>query len=288
MKARLEKIQPGFGSSFTIRRFDDLKTCNNPRWHFHPEYEIVYISNGKGKRHIGDHISYYDDGDLIFLGPNLPHFGFTEGVHERHVEIVIQMKEEFLGSEFFKRPELQAIQQLFERSKMGVSFSSETKQQVGALLNEMLHFDNFDRLLRLLRVLQLMATATDYQMLNASGFGLEVNGQDHERMEKIYQYVEQNYLSGVGVDEAARLASMTVPAFCRYFKKLTAKTFTQFTNEFRIAHASRLLAEDHLSIAAVSYESGFNNLSHFNKQFKAIVGLSPREYRKNLKKIVKN
>lgn len=287
MKASLEKIEPGFGSSFTVRYFDDINYCNTPRWHFHPEYEIVYISNGKGKRHIGDHISYYEDGDLIFLGPNLPHFGFTEGLHERHVEIVVQMKEEFLGSEFLCRPEMRAIQQLFERSKVGVIFGGETKQKVGELLNEMLRFDNFDRLLRLLRVLQCMATSNEYQMLNASGFGLEVNGQDHERIEKIYEYVEHNFLSEAELEVAARLANMTVPAFCRYFKKLTNKTFTQFVNEFRVAHASRLLDDDHLSIAAVSYESGFNNLSHFNKQFKAITGLSPREYRKNLKKIVK-
>lgn len=287
MKARLEKIEPGFGSSFTVRYFDDLNYCNTPRWHFHPEYEIVYISNGKGKRHIGDHISYYEEGDLIFLGPNLPHFGFTEGLKERHIEIVVQMKEEFLGSEFLNRPELKAIQQLFERSKVGVSFHGETKEQVGELLREMQEFNNFDRMLRLLRILQRMATSTDYQMLNASGFRLEVNGQDHERIEKIYEYVERNYLSEVELETAARLATMTVPAFCRYFKKLTNKTFTQFVNEFRVAHASSLLADDHLSIAAVSYESGFNNLSHFNKQFKAITGASPREYRKGLKKIVK-
>ena len=287
MKARLEKIEPGFGSSFTVRYFDDINYCNTPRWHFHREYEIDYISNGRGKRHIGDHISYYEDGDLIFLGPNLPHFGFTEGLHERHIEIVVQMKEEFLGSDFFRRPELKGIKQLFDRGKVGVSFQGETKKQVGLLLNEMLQFDNFDRLLRLLRVLQCMATSTEYKMLNASGFGLEVNGQDHERIEKIYEYVERNFLSSVELEEASRLANMTVPAFCRYFKKLTNKTFTQFVNEFRIAHASSLLADDHLSIAAVSYESGFNNLSHFNKQFKAITGLSPREYRKNLKKIVK-
>lgn len=286
MKARLEKIEPGFGSSFTVRHFDDITYTNSPHWHFHPEYEIVYISKGKGKRHIGDHISYYEDGDLIFLGPNLPHFGFTESGQEHHIEIVVQMKEEFLGSDFFKRPELQAIHQLFERSKVGVVFSGETKKQVGALLRELLDFDNFDRLLRLLRVLQSMATSEEYEMLNANGFGLEVNGQDHERIAKIYEYVETNFLEEVALEEAANLTSMTIPAFCRYFKKLTNKTFTQFVNEFRVAHASSLLADDHLSIAAVSYESGFNNLSHFNKQFKVITGSSPREYRKNLKRIV--
>ena len=91
----MEKIEPAFGSSFTIRRFDDMEECNRPSWHFHPEYEIVYISNGKGKRQIDNHISYYDDGDLIFLGPNLPHFGFTAEREDGYLEIVVQFKSIF-------------------------------------------------------------------------------------------------------------------------------------------------------------------------------------------------
>lgn len=287
MKAYLERIQPGFGSSFTIRKFDAPADSNQAQWHFHPEYEIVYISNGRGKRHIGDHISYYEDGDLIFLGPDLPHFGFTEGLHEQHVEIVVQMKEDFLGSEFMVRPEMAIVRQLFERAKVGISFSGETKKAVGERLIAMSKMESFDRLLTLLEVLGTMARSEEYQMLNASGFALEVNSQDHERIAKIYNYVEQNFLKEVQLDYAANLVNMTVPAFCRYFKKLTNKTFTQFTNEFRVAHACRLLSDDDMTVAAVSYDSGFNNLSHFNKQFKAITGFSPREYRKNRKKIVK-
>ena len=131
MKASLEKIEPGFGSSFTIRKFTDVQYHSKPHWHFHPEYEIVYISNGRGKRHIGDHISYYEDGDLIFLGPDLPHFGFTEELYEKHVEIVLQMKEDFLGNDFLSRPEMLRIQQLFSRSKQGLSFFGETKKKIG-------------------------------------------------------------------------------------------------------------------------------------------------------------
>jgi len=286
MKAALEKIEPVFGNSFTLKSFDEGDNCNHPNWHFHPEYEIVYISNGKGKRHIGDHISNFESGDLIFLGPNLPHFGFTEEVFEAHTEIVVQMKEDFLGSDFLEKPEMQAIKQLFQRSRQGLSFSGAVKEQVGQRLKTMLKEDGFDRLLALLHILQEMAEADDYEMLNASGFALEVSAQDQDRIEAIYQYVQQNFQDEVNLDEAARRANMTVPAFCRYFKKLTRKTFSQFVNEFRIAHACRLLGDDTLSIAAVSFESGFNNLSHFNRQFKNITNLSPRAYRKTLKRVV--
>ncbi|MCI5081162.1 MAG: AraC family transcriptional regulator [Saprospiraceae bacterium] len=286
MKASLEKIEPGFGSSFTLRRFTDIIYCKNPSWHFHPEYEIVYISNGRGKRHVGGHISYYEDGDLIFLGPNLPHFGFTEELYEEHVEYVVQLKEDFLGKDFLHKPEMQAIRQLFERSRNGLSFSAKTKKLIGQQLDLMYQQDNFERLLTLLSILQTMATVDDYKTLNANGLAFEVNGQDQQRMQRIYAFVEEHFQEHIPLETAAKQIQMTVPAFCRYFKKLTQKTFTQFVNEFRIAHACRMLSDEHLSIANISYESGFNNLSHFNKQFKAITGTSPREYRKNLKTVI--
>lgn len=286
MKPILEKIEPVFGSSFTLREFDESHDHNRPHWHFHPEYEIVYISNGRGKRHIGDHISHFEGGDLIFLGPNLPHFGFTEEVFEEHMEIVVQMKEDFLGTEFLQKPEMQGVARLFQRSRQGLSFSGDLKHDVGQRLRDMLRMGSFDRLLSLLAILQDLATTNDYEMLNASGFALEVNAQDQERMQTVYNYVQHNFQGGVNLDQAAKLVSMTVPAFCRYFKKLTRKTFSQFVNEFRIAHACRLLGDESQTIASVSFDSGFNNLSHFNRQFKQITGASPREYRKSLKKVV--
>ena len=154
MKATLEKIVPGFGSSFTYRRFTDRNYCGKPYWHVHPEYEIVYISNGQGKRHIGDHISYYEQGDLIFLGPDIPHFGFTEKLLDNHCEVVVQMVPDFLGSGFFDRPEMRAIQQLFERSRQGISFYGDIKSRVGPRLDKMHQLNNFEQLIELLQILQ--------------------------------------------------------------------------------------------------------------------------------------
>lgn len=286
MKASLEKIDPVFGSSFSIRRFTDIRIYGTPFWHFHPEYEIVYISRGKGKRHIGDHISYFENGDLIFLGPNLPHFGFAEEIADDHVEVVVQMKEDFLGQDFFQRPEMLEIKQLFERAKQGVSYYGETKRLVGDRLEHMTELNNFDKLLELLSLLQILASSPDYKLLNAQGLAFEVSAQDHERMQSVYEYVENNFQQDINLDTAAQRVNMTVPAFCRYFKKITTKTFIQFTNEFRVAYACRMLANEDMGVATISYESGFNNLSHFNKQFKKITGLSPREYRQKQKKLV--
>ncbi len=286
MKAKFEKIAPAFGSSFTIREFADVSYCNRPHWHFHPEYEVVYISNGRGKRHIGDHISHYEDGDLIFLGPDLPHFGFTEELFEEHVEIVVQMKEDFLGRDFFQIPEMKAIQSLFNRASQGISFYGKTKNEVGALLRKMPRMEAFDRLIALLQVLQMMARSGEYELLNASGFGIEVNPKDHDRIKTVYTFVEENYQRHIPLPEIASLVNMTVPAFSRYLKRLTGKTFTQFVNEYRVAQACRLLADESLSISGIAFESGFNNISHFNKQFRLITELSPREYRQSQSRIV--
>jgi AraC-like DNA-binding protein len=281
-KPAFEKIAPVFGSSFFLRKFEHESWHEKPQWHFHPEYEIVYIPQGSGKRHVGDHIGRYQGGELIFLGPNLPHLSYSQ----KYVEVVLQMKEDFLGAAFLDIPELQAVKHLFERAKKGVVFVGAAKHNIGNQLLALTERDPFDRLLALLEILQAMATTEEFQSLQANGFAVEVNPQDQKRMEEIYAFVEEHFQRTIPLEEIAGLVSMTVPAFCRYFKKLTSRTFTQLVNEFRIVYASRLLRNDHLSISAISFESGFNNLSHFNKQFRQITGVSPREFRQNLRQVV--
>ena len=131
-----------------------------------------------------------------------------------------------------------------------------------------------------------MAQTKSYDLLGAKGFPLEVDAQQFERIQTIYEYVGANYREQIALDKVSKEVNMTVPAFCRYLKKWTGKTFTQFVNEFRVAHACQLLADEHRSIAEVSFESGFNNLSHFNKQFRKISGTTPREFRKNTTKVI--
>lgn len=286
MKAYLEKIDPEFGSSFTLKRFTQEQEGAVPFWHFHPEYEIVYISHGRGKRHIANHISYYEDGDLIFLGPNLPHSSFTEELSESHTEIVVQMRSDFMGEGFLNLPETAVIKHLFERSRKGISFYGETKEQVGAQLHEMVELEGFDRLLALLRILKILADSTERIALNVDGFALPVDAQYYERIQKVYSYVHKEFQNEISLEVAAREANMTVSAFCRFFKKLTGKTFTHFVNEVRVAHACRLLSTGNQNIASISFDCGFNNLSHFNKQFRLVSGSTPKQFRASLKKVV--
>ncbi|MDX1407716.1 MAG: AraC family transcriptional regulator [Saprospiraceae bacterium] len=286
MKPTLEKIDPIHGGSFFIRKFEQQFLFNDPVWHFHPEYEIVYVSNGRGKRHIGNHISHYYKGDLIMLGPNLPHFGFTQEQQKGHFEIVVQMREDFLGEDFLSRPEMLPIRQLFERARTGLAFQGETKRNVGRRLHALHDASPFKRLVGLLEVLHEMASSEEVESLNANGFTVNVTVEDETRIQQIYQYVQAHFKRHITLDEISEVANMTVPAFCRYFKKLTNQTFTRFVNEFRVAHATKLLVETDALITEVAHESGFNNISHFNKHFLKVTGLRPSEYRHQAERVL--
>ena len=279
----LENISPAFGSSFKIHDYTEATNDHAPTWHFHPEMEIVYVNGGAGKRHIGNHISYYNDGDLIFIGANLPHFGFTDRLTGNKSEVVIQTRENFLGADFFDIPEMVEIKQLLKRSKQGIVFHGKTKEKVGPMIEDLLDLSNFQQLLGFLEVLKELAISEEYTLLNVESVVLETKPQDTLRMDKIYTFVSREFTRHISLGEVADMVSMTEQAFSRYFKNKTGKTFTQFVNEYRLVHASKLLSEEDMSITDVCYASGFNNFSHFNKKFKEYTGKSPSQYRNSFK-----
>lgn len=285
-KPALEKIQPSFGSSISFKRFSDERPNGIAVWHYHPEIELVYIEKGNAKRHIGNHVSYYTSGDLIFIGPNVPHYGFTDRLVNRNTEVVLQFKEDFMGQDFKSISEFQKIGDLMDLSLHGMSFYGKTKNKVGRLLDEMVVMNHFDRLLHTLRILQIMANSEEYRILNATKVTIEINQQDKDRIKLIYDFVRENFQKEISLEEMSVLTNMTVPSFCRYFKKQTGKTFTQFVNEFKVIHACKLLSETGRTVADICFECGFNNFSHFNKHFKIVTGKSPSEYRSEFRLVI--
>ncbi|MUP45816.1 AraC family transcriptional regulator [Gramella sp. BOM4] len=283
-KPTLEKIEPGFGSSFTFRTYyQDHSNNKNTFWHYHPEIELVFVNGGSGKRQIGSHISYYRNGDLILIGSNLPHCSFTDSLTGHQSESVIQMKPDFLGEAFFDIPEMRGIKNLMERAKNGIVYHGETKRSIGKKIEKLRNLDPLPRLLGLLDILKQLEKASNYTILNAEGFILETEFEDNDRINVIFNFVKEEFTRPITLDEISNKVNMTNPAFCRYFKKITGKTFTSFVNEYRLVHAAKLLHEKQISITQVCYESGFNNFSHFNKQFKEFTGKSPSVYRNELK-----
>jgi len=287
LKPSFEVVEPSFGSSFYYSKYVENENNMAHLWHYHPEIEMVFVNGGTGKRQIGSHISYYTDGDLILIGSNLPHCGFTDTNTGNKNETVIQMKADFLGQEFLSLQENKWIKELFDKSKGGIAFGAETKKAVGAKIEEMANQPPFTKLLTLLAVLKALESSKDFIILNASGFSMQMQVQDNDRINMIFNYVKDHFQDQISLEDIAEMSSMTVPSFCRYFKKITKKTFTRFVNEYRVVHASKLLAEKHISITAISLESGFNNFSHFNKIFHEFTGKSASEYRNELKLIIK-
>jgi len=276
MKVEYEKISPDTGSSFRLIHWKS----ENDRffWHYHPEYEIVFVRKGSGKLRIGEHLTNYNEGELVFIGPNLPHTGFGYGVIGKHEEIVVQLREDFLGANFLQRPEMKHIKHLFERAKQGLSFQGKAKQAAGAKLQKMLNLPYFERLVELLNIFQILAVTDEVMALNTAGSSFDFSHKDEDRINKVYEFVEHNYRLPIDMEVVADLTNLTVPSFCRYFKKITHLTYTEFVNEYRVNQACRLLLANK-SIADVCFEVGFSNVSHFNKIFKHLKGKNPSDYR---------
>lgn len=279
--ANLELVKPLLGTSFTVKHY--LESNENEKasfWHFHPEIELVFVRGGNGIRHVGNHMSYYEDGDLVLIGSNLPHNGFTDRYTGNSEEVVVQFLEDFVGKQFWETPETAGIKELFSRSLNGVVFKGKTKRKVGNLMKTLAGRAPFQRMLSLLEILHVLAESTEYKVLNASTYTIDINASKNQRASNIFTYVRKNYQSAISLSEIASVSAMTVPSFCRYFKNLTDKTFTQFLNEYRIIEACRMLTETDYPIGEVSVRVGFNSIAHFNKHFKQMTSNTPKEYRK--------
>ena len=277
MKIKREEITPDQDSSFKILLTPGLN--DTFLWHFHPEYEIVYVEGSSGTRHVGDHISIYEQSDLVFIGPYIPHLNFDYGVRTECEQIIIQLKETFLGNDFLDVPEFSAIRELFRRADYGLSFTGDTKRVVAGKLKQLPGFNHFDQLILLLQIFQLLATTEEVNRLNDRPAPNKFFEKDEKRMDTIYQYIEARYREKPDVNEIARQVNLTTAAFCRFFRRHAKMTFTDFINQFRINQAKNYLLQDK-SISATTYEVGFESVSYFNKVFKNIVGENPSSFKK--------
>ena len=285
-KPTLEKISPNFGSSILVKTHTEFLKEIKAFWHFHPEIELVYVNKGKGKTHIGNHLSYFNNSQLLLIGANLPHNGFTDRLTTNGSETLVQFKPEFLGDTFFETPEMKPIHILFEKAKKGIVFGVKTKQKLGIKIEKLTEKKGFKQVLILLEILHTLSKSEDYTILNADGFAFEAQPQNNNKIDEIFKYINENFNQHISLDEIAGLVSMTVPAFCRFFKKSTGKTFTKLVNEYRVVHATKLLSESQSSITDICFECGFNNFSHFNKLFKEFTGKSASKYRNEMMNLI--
>lgn len=282
----LESVSPDVGSSFTCLKYARNENIKSNFWHYHPEIELIFLYKGSGKRQIGSNISYFTDGDLILIGSDLPHCGMTNENTKNDYEVVIQFSMDFLGSQLWKAPEMMRISALLEKAKSGIVYGEEVKKALKSKIDALTETSSLTKLMILVEILDQLSHTQDYKILNASKYYLQTQKEDNDRISVIFNYVKDHFKEQITLETVSELSNMTVPSFCRYFKKITNKTFTQFVNEYRITHSLKLLAEQPMSITEVCFDSGFNNFSYFNKTFKEHTQKSPSQYRKEFSNIL--
>lgn len=284
-----ENIPPESGSSFFCQR---QRLAGIPfKWHTHEAFELTLMIRGFGKRFVGDSIADFYEGDLVLLGPNLPHAWYTWFMAEGEARklddqefIQVQFAPDLLGESLLRCPELSQVGKLLKRASLGIKVSGATRLTVGREILQLEREDGMRRLVRLFTILDELARSRELETLASPNFMDTSDLGDQDRIEQVYHYINLNYREEIRLEDVANLVHMTPSAFSRFFKRRTTKTLTQYINELRIGRACALLMESDLSISEVCYQAGFNNLSYFNRTFQKHKEMTPKQYRRALRR----
>ena len=280
----LEKVTITEKQSFALK--EEILPFIKIGWHYHPEYELVLFTESTGKRFIGNHTAQLAPNDMLLIGPNLRHYmrndeEYYQGNKKLRIRaIVIHFSEDFCGKNFFDIPEMGAIKKLLQKSALGLQITGQTQARLAPMMEKLLVTSNYERLKILLDILHELSLSNELTSLSSVGYTKFSPSEDTTRIDRIFEYMLKNYTEEILLSEIAKKTNMSVSAFCKYYKKRTGKTFTQTLNEVRIGHACKLFIEKGLTVSEVCYQSGFNNLSYFHRNFKKITQYPPLEYRK--------
>ncbi len=270
-------------TSFSINRFQ--QPYFDVPWHLHPQYEIIYVLNSSGTRYVGDSIEIFQKHDLVLLGNGLPHCWLNDAIPDckgKDFEtdyIVVQFNADFLGKDFFKKPELKEVYHFLQQSMRGIHFTGPIIPKVEQKLLAIINKSGLDRIILFFQLLNDLLKCSSKRLLSSNGFLDKFDFNEHPAIQKVKSYILENFKTGIRLEEAAESAGMTTTSFCRFFKAMQKQPFISYVKEFRIGYASRLLRESHLSIKEVAYESGYDNLSNFYRQFKEVNKLTPKDYK---------
>jgi AraC-like DNA-binding protein len=284
MKPLLEKSIESLNQSYLVKKLQE--PFFDPNWHFHPHYQLFTVIKGTGTRFIGDDIRHFEEGDTVFLGPNMPHLwrsdrNYFEKESQLQTEgIVVYFKEDFLGNDFFEKPEMFDIKSFLKNSERGLDITGTLGAEMVRDLNELLGLTGFEGISKLLNILHKLSVTNDYHYISSSNYTNTHKISETERMRIVHEYVLKHFKENINLSTVASLSNMTEAAFCRYFKSRTNKTFSDFVKEIRIGNACKILQDENKSISQTCYESGYNTVSNFNNQFKSLKGVSPLQYQK--------
>lgn len=260
--------------------FDRVKDNFDFPIHYHPEFEINFIKNGKGvKRIIGDHIEEIDDVELVLVGPNLYHGWELHNCKNKNIhEITIQFHNDLFEDSLLSRRIMNPIRNMFNRSIHGILFSKKTANDLTDRICQLSKLDGMDYFLEIISILQDMANSRNQKLLSVYTVDYD-KFDDDDKMKLVYELVQKRFSEKISLEEVSEATLMSPVSFNRFIKKRTGKTFVNYLNDIRIGYAARWLVEKDLSISEIAFKCGFNNIANFNRVFKSIKKITPSQYR---------
>lgn len=271
-----EDVRPDADSSFRILVTPHLNDIYY--WHFHPEYELVYIDRANGTRQVGDHLSHFTGSDLVLIGPYIPHLNFDYGVRTDYRKVVVQVGPSFLGTGLIQTPELLAVGRLFDQSRQAIAFGEATKKALGERMLCLPSLGQFEQFVELLSIFNQLASTQDATLLHPHPVESPYNQRQMDRIQLVHNHIARHYQRKLAIAELADLTNLTPEAFCRYMRQMTRMTFTEYVNQYRVQQA-KLLLRQQSSVSEACFSSGFESLSYFNRVFRRVTGDSPMEFK---------
>ena len=260
--------------------FDRIKEEFDFPVHFHPEYELNFIHNGKGiNRVVGDSIEEIDDIELVLIGPNLHHGWLNNNCKSKNMrEITIQFDENLFNNQLLSRKIMKPIKDMFDRATHGILFSKKTSEHLQDRLSQVSKLDSMDYFLELTSILYDLANSRNQRLLSNYTINRD-SFENSDKLKKIYEYVQENFDKKITLAEASELVNMSQVSFNRFMKKRTGKTFVDYVNDVRIGHAAIRLIEKDITISEIAFNCGFNNIANFNRVFKKSKKCTPSQYK---------
>lgn len=258
----------------------------NAMWHFHPEYQLTLVLRSRGHRMVGDNITPLRPGDLVLVGSNLPHVWHQAtdssggrpdpGVHA----IIVRFLGTCLGAEFLEKPELESVRQLLRRAARGLVIGGKARELVTERMQRLAASRGLARIIELLAILDFLAESRELKPIASAGFVPAVAHGDQDRMQRVCRYIDAHLTEPIERDAVAAEAHLSAGAFSRFFRVRTGKTLPEYVNALRIGRACEQLAEGTAKVTDIAMDCGFRNLANFNRHFRALTKLSPRDYRR--------
>ncbi len=279
MIAQFEKVTSGLNSSFKafVYEHDNFEAP----LHFHNEYELTYIVKGKGMRYVGNSIQKFEEGDFVLLGPDIPHCWKNTPKNKGIVKsLVFQWDAAILGDGWIDQSEFITIKKFFDTASKGLKFDTQFANKTLPRLNRLMKESPFKKLMDFITLLEELSNTEEVELLTTTEFTARLDTKNHDRIDMVYDYVQENYNNKIRLQDVSGLVSMGDEAFCRFFKKSLNKSFFTFVNEYRINLACKMLIETNNQINQVAYDCGYESLPFFYRQFQKFIKCSPLVFRK--------